>query len=231
MTHDLKQKSSFFKGLSVYSLLFAVILLITASSCMKVGPDYKRPEFGFDMPQSYQHDDKQESLHVEIKDVWWETFGDPQINDLVAYALAYNLDIQKTAAVILEFQGRLTQARADRFPSFNAAFQAKRNQINTETTFLSGISPGGKLEFDTKKVRVTTNSYGLSLPATYELDLWGRLARANEAARANLLLVEENRKTIIQGILAEVISLYLEMESPWLSVSESSNSGCMTAAA
>jgi multidrug efflux system outer membrane protein len=59
---------------------------------------------------------------------------------------------------------------------------------------------------------IESDRFTLSLPATFELDLWGRLARAEEAAQADLLQVEENRRTVAQTVVAEAISLYLQME-------------------
>ena len=51
------------------------------------------------------------------------------------------------------------------------------------------------------------------MPASFEIDLWGRLARAEEAVRANLLQTEENRRTVAQTVVAETVTLYLQMES------------------
>ncbi len=193
----------------------AVIMTAAFAGCMRVGPDYRRPELGFNIPPSFQQDHgtpPEPEAGETSKDPWWEAFGDPQINRLVEETLTGNLDIQKTAAVILEFQGRLTQARSNRFPAINLGGEAARNQANIRTT-VPLVTPGGGLAFESVSTRITSNSYALSIPATFELDLWGRLARADEAARADLLAAEENRKTVIQSILAEAISLYLEMES------------------
>jgi len=69
-----------------------------------------------------------------------------------------------------------------------------------------GIIPG-------QSFTVRSTVHTLSLPASFELDLWGRLARAEEAARADLLQAEENRLTIAQSVVAEAVSLYLQMEA------------------
>jgi outer membrane protein, multidrug efflux system len=188
----------------IFLITAALILTAGTPGCMRVGPDYLRPDPGFNVPANFRHDSSTPveplpEIEKTSKDPWWKAFGDPHINRLAEETLAGNPDIRKTAAVVLELEGRLTQARSSRFPALNLGGEAARNQATISTSVVS--------------TRVTSNSYALSLPATFELDLWGRLARADEAARADLLAAEENRKTVIQSILAEVISLYLEMES------------------
>jgi multidrug efflux system outer membrane protein len=58
-----------------------------------------------------------------------------------------------------------------------------------------------------------SDEYSLSLPASFEIDLWGRLARSTEAAKAQLLATEENRRTVVQTMVAEAVTLYLNIES------------------
>jgi len=185
---------------------------LTFVGCMKVGPDYKRPDFQFQVPESYLHADADRSSKIEETDRWWEAFNDPQINRLVADVLEFSPDIQKTDALVLELQGRLVQARAGRFPALDIVGQARRNQVNVNTV-IPGISAGGQLEFQEASQRITSSSYVMSVPATFELDLWGRLSRADEAARADLLRAEENRRTVSHSIVAEAISRYLKIES------------------
>jgi multidrug efflux system outer membrane protein len=69
-------------------------------------------------------------------------------------------------------------------------------------------TPPQKLDLKTE-----TDALSLSLPVSFEIDLWGRLARSEEAARADLLQAEESRRTIEQTIVAETVNLYLEIES------------------
>ncbi|MFH2044366.1 MAG: efflux transporter outer membrane subunit [Pseudomonadota bacterium] len=189
-----------------------IISALFISGCMKMGDNYSRPELGINIPKAYIQEDEKLSALSGTKDFWWREFGDPKLNDLVDEAFKYNPDIRKAAAVILEQKGRMIQTGANRFPSVNIAGQAKRNQSTVDMTSPT-VLPAGGIGFITSEKRITTNSYGLSIPATFELDLWGRLARADEAAKADLLQAEENRDTIIQSVIAEVVSLYLKIES------------------
>jgi multidrug efflux system outer membrane protein len=183
----------------MFSYLPVVLALLLLNGCMKVGPDYHRPDMGIQVPDSYQHAPSETDTELP-EDPWWKVFRDPEIDQLAEGVLKNNLDIKKATARILEVRAYLTQAHADRFPSLNLEGQAQR-----ERRTVIGVSSGSRSTFK-------SDTYSLSLPATFELDLWGRLARAEEAAQADMLQAEENRRTIAQTVVAEAISLYLEME-------------------
>ncbi len=126
---------------------------------------------------------------------------------MVQAVLENNLDIRGATARILEVRSRFFQARAERFPEIGLQGEARRQRLTIETpTFgFAGIS--------VDQQRTNIDTYTLAFPAAFEVDLWGRLARAEEAARAELLQAEENRRTIAQGVVAEAVNLYLLMES------------------
>ncbi len=165
-----------------------------------MGPDFHTPDTGIQIPDTYQHGPRDETEFIS-NDKWWYVFNNPELNQAVEDALKYNLDIRKSTARILEIQSLFIQTRADRFPVLNLSGQAKR-----ESRPIIGILPTGSLP-------VKTDTHTLSLPASFELDLWGRLARAEEAALANLLQAEENRETVVQSIVAETTNLYLQTEA------------------
>jgi len=171
-----------------------------ALGCMKLGPDYHRPDIGIKTPSSYQHT-RNKTITAELEDHWWEVFGDSKLNQLAHEALQNNLDLKKATSKILEVRAQFLQIRAERFPSLSLNAQGKR-QRQVKTTSIAGMSSDRE-----------TTTYNLSLPASFELDLWGHLARGEESARAILLEAQENRHTVAQTIVAEVISLYFKMES------------------
>ncbi len=181
--------------------LFPVItILFVLSGCIKVGPDYHRPDTGTQMSAHYEHGPA-EMVTPQPDDRWWEVYGEVEIDRLVDEVFRNNLDIKKATAGILEVRSRFVQARADRFPSLGLQGQGERQRL-PKTVSMSGVSSKREVE-----------SYNLSFPASFEVDLWGRLARGQEAARADLLQAEENRRTVAQTVVAETISLYLLMES------------------
>jgi multidrug efflux system outer membrane protein len=156
-----------------------------------MGPDFQKPDMGKQIPESYQHAPS-DVVSKEVIDRWWSVFNDPSLDQIVEEALIHNMDIKKAVAAISELRSYFVQSRADRFPSVNVQGEAKRQRI----------VPG-----------IESDVYNLSLPASFELDLWGRLARTEEAARASLMGAEENARTIAQSIVAEAITVYLQIES------------------
>ena len=181
---------------SLLHLSTTLVFLTATVACMRVGPDYHRPDMGIKVPSSFQHKET-DSVAPVPQDQWWHDFGDPDLNGFVAEALANNWDIKKATARVLEVQSQFIQTRANRFPTLDLQAQGARQRTTARTS-------SGKRE---------TDIFGLSLPASFELDLWGRLARSEEAARSDLLQAVENRHTVVQTIVAETITLYLQMEA------------------
>jgi multidrug efflux system outer membrane protein len=167
---------------------------------MKLGPDYRRPEPPYDTPDTFQHAEDNPGPGG-MEEQWWRLFGDSRLNELVNDVVKNNLDLKVATARVLEVKARLVQAKADRFPSLSLQADAqRRRQVE--------ITSGRAISTDRE-----SSNYSLSLPASFELDLWGRLARVQEAARAELLAARENRHTVAQTIVSETVSLYFRMES------------------
>ena len=168
-----------------------MILLFIIAGCIKMGPDFKKPDMDKQIPESYQHAPS-DIESKQVIDRWWSVFNDPSLDQLVEEVLVHNLDINKAVATISELRSYFVQSRADRFPGVSVQGDARRQRI----------VPG-----------IESDAYNLSLPASFEIDLWGRLARAEEAARASLMSAEENARTIAQSIVAQAITVYLQIES------------------
>ncbi|MFO8111543.1 MAG: efflux transporter outer membrane subunit [Desulfosalsimonadaceae bacterium] len=176
-----------------------IMVAMAVSGCMKAGPDYERPETEFSVPEAYENAAHTGEYPPGGK--WWEAFNDDRLNETVARAAAGNHDIREAAARVMEARALLDQADADRYPQIGAAAQASRRQ----QTIANPIT--GRNE------SVETRQFSLSLPASFEIDLWGRLARASEAGRAELMATELNRRTIIHSIVAETVARYLEIRA------------------
>jgi len=178
-------------------ILFFLSLILLASSCM-VGPNYQRPEV--DTPQTWRFEEK------EAKDAantaWWEQFNDPVLNDLILIALRENKDVMIAAARVEEFAGLYGTTRAALFPQIGAGAGYGRQR----TSELTGPSP-----LEDTGVNPTFNSSELFLNAAWEIDLWGKLRRATEAARANLLSTEEARRTVILTLVSSVANSYINL--------------------
>jgi multidrug efflux system outer membrane protein len=162
-----------------------------------VGPDYQRP--ATDAPAAYRYADKE--AHDLSNTLWWEQFKDPVLNELIRSALAENKDIKIAAARVEEFQGRYGVVRSQLFPQVGLGVQGTRNRAPRDN---------GPVPLDSS-VDPIFNNYQANLSASWELDVWGRLRRLNESARADLLASEEGRRTVILSLVSSVASSYITL--------------------
>lgn len=171
-----------------------LVLSLALAGCM-IGPDYVRP--ALDVPPAWRIDtsDARDASGA----AWWEQFGDPVLNDLVATALAQNKDVRIAAARIEEFQGRLAVTRSQLFPQVGANANAARQRASHQQ---------GLVRYpDSANTRF--NTYQAILTASWEIDLWGQLRRATEAARADLLATEEAKRAVVLSLVAATASSYI----------------------
>lgn len=158
-----------------------------------VGPDYQRPEV--DLPTSWEG--------VPAKGVaatgdrWWSIYGDPALDRLVEEALARNQDLALATARVDEARALLRVANAGYLPAVDAAAQRDRTRSSERSS--TPLPPSVPLE---------RNSYRAQLNVSYEVDLWGRVRRASEAARADLLSTQAARDTVRIALTAEVARAY-----------------------
>ncbi len=182
------------------AILVIGLVPLLVGGCLNLGPDYQRPGTGAEVPVQF----KQVMVAGEMvpyNDQWWRIFDKPELNRVVDTVIANNWDIQRAAGRILELRALVIVTRADRFPELDVDWQHRTEIRKVKKRGQKGTS------------RDTFRNYDVSLPLLYEVDLWGRLARAEEAVRYELLEAEENRLVVAQTVVAEAIRLYLELES------------------
>lgn len=174
----------------------ALLLCVILPGCT-VGPDYERSVI--EIPASYRY------AEYEAKDLsntqWWEQFQDPVLNELIRSALLENKDVKIAAARIEEFQGRYGEVRSLMFPQAGFDGLAQRSRAprsNGPVPLDASIDPVYK-------------SYQAVLSVNWELDIWGRLRRLNESARADLLASEEGRRSVILSLVSSVASSYVNL--------------------
>ncbi len=162
-----------------------------------VGPDYKRPESS--IPASWRTaSDASESI-ANLK--WWQLFKDPTLQKLIRTALKDNYDLELAVARVAEARALLGVARSAQFPELDAGTRY-RNDRESETSFPPIEKLGVNPNFDL---------YRADLDASFEVDLWGRLQRATEAARAELLANEENQRTVLMTLVSDVAQNYFDL--------------------
>jgi multidrug efflux system outer membrane protein len=136
----------------------------------------------------------------EIPTNWWCSFDDPALVSLVEEALGANNDLQLAAARVADARALLTGRQAERYPLLEVEGAAVRQELSEET--VAGIRGG--LPFNDLQVNGVLS---------YELDLWGRLANASEAARARLLAAAANREAVRLAVIGEVANGYFNFRA------------------
>lgn len=177
--------------------LLAMLVLLPA--CAAVGPDYHRPPVA--LPDAYRGATAVGMPAPSVGDLaWWELFQDPALQALIKTALAANHDLQIAVTRILQAQAQVTVARSQLWPTVNGVAAAPYNR------YTGGDKPPYPIP------RETFEPQG-GVTVSWELDLWGRLRRATESARADLLATEEVRRGVVTTLIAEVAQAYFDLRS------------------
>jgi multidrug efflux system outer membrane protein len=192
--HSIEQSGT--RGLTKASRLGALGLLGISSLLMTgclVGPNYQRPKI--DAPALYRQ--QRAAEQASFADLpWWQVFKEETLRSLIQTALANNYDLRVAVTRIEQARAVAAQARSQYFPMIDYQAQISGQQ----NAFTSLLSPG---EF---------RSLGLGLiTAAWELDLWGRIRRSNEAALADLLATEEARRGVTLSLVSDVAQAYIEL--------------------
>jgi multidrug efflux system outer membrane protein len=174
----------------------AMTLLVLIMGACTVGPNYTRPDV--DAPSTWRIEES------EGKDLantaWWEQFGDPVLNEPITTALQENKDLMIASASVQEYAGRLTTTRSELFPQIGYDAEASRDRSSER---LATSPPPG---VDTEQ---TTTSVVLN--ANWEIDLWGRIRRLSESARADLFAKEEARRGVVLSLVSSVATGYIQL--------------------
>src|SRR6185503_568755 len=161
-----------------------------------VGPNYKRPVIN--APTGFRDATNQVATNTLADLPWWTVFKDPVLQDLVCTALTNSYDLRIILTRVDQARALQAQARSQFLPQINYQGEATRGR----NSFLTSPSPnGGK----------TTDSYLGAFEAAWEIDLWGRVRRMNEAARANFMATQEGRRNVMISLVSGVASAYFEL--------------------
>jgi outer membrane protein, multidrug efflux system len=180
----------------------AIAVLIAAgwmAGCT-LGPNYHRP--AVQIPENFRAPGPlpapQTESFADLK--WWDVFKDPDLQQLVRTALQQNYDLRDAVARVEAARANLGITRSNQFPQVGASGDLQ----------LTRLSRDGSFALPPSFVSSQNRNWGeasLNL-LSFEVDLWGRLRRATEAARANLLSADENRKAVITTLVSDVATEY-----------------------
>jgi len=175
---------------------FIIVLIGLVLTGCAVGPDYKRPLI--DTPSAWRVEDR------EARDLanttWWGQFNDPVLNELIQSALRENYDLKIATARVEEYAGRYLVGRSGLFPQIGAVGGGGQQRVTEHgPTPLSSTT------------RNPSTMYEAAFTGSWEIDIWGRLRRLTEAARADLLSTEEGRRAVILTLVSAIANSYVRL--------------------
>jgi len=183
-------------------LIVVFVTSLLVASCT-VGPNYTRPRI--EMPSAYRDttavaDAAQRESLADAQ--WFDLFRDDLLTRIVNTALRQNFDLRIAAERVLQARELLRIAHADRVPSveeFISGSRSRRSEVGS-------VSPPPDAD-----PQVSSIEAGFSVG--WELDVWGRVRRLNEAARAQYLATEEARRGVVTTLVADVSQTYLRLRA------------------
>ena len=176
-------------------LSIALALTLFFIGCT-VGPDYVRPDL--DVPASF--DNANQDARQTTNKAWWGQYQNPALNALIDEALANSHDIGIAAANIEQAAAALSQTRSSFLPQIGYGGTVSRDRASeTDSPLLFSIMPNPQTSH---QALVSTN---------WEIDLWGRIRRLSEAARANLLATEAAGQGVVLTLVSSVAETYIQL--------------------
>lgn len=164
-----------------------------ALSACAIGPNYRRPELP--APEAFRdHPGEAESI-ADLP--WFEIFRDEALATLVRESLANNRDLATAVARVEQSRYFAGVARGPLFPQAGYEGDASRG----DQELLGGVAPGDR----------TNNSFLATLNFAWEIDIWGRIRRSSEAARAELYASEAFRRGVVLSLISGVAQAYFEL--------------------
>ncbi len=174
-------------------------LMIMFGSCVTVGPDYDRPDIS--KPATWLSKDsviKIDSADMSAADTaWWKLFGDTTLTNLINTGLQENADIQIAAARVEQYLANYGITKSAFYPEANAT--ARTNYGKFPAIETDGVS------------RESRGVFRIDLSADWEIDLWGKIRRVNESARADILASEDARQAMVLFITSKIAASYIEL--------------------
>jgi len=185
------------------SLAILTVVSIGVLSSCTVGPKYVRPPVS--VPTQFRTaaplPPSQATSLADLK--WFEVFKDEELQRLIRTALQQNYDLRDAVTRVEQARANLGITRSDQYPQFSAGggIEVTRLSRNGSFPLPSAFVPNQNRNW---------GQAGLNL-LSFEIDIWGRLRRATEAARANLLNAEENRKAVVTTLVSDVATNYFNL--------------------
>jgi multidrug efflux system outer membrane protein len=171
-----------------------LVALALLAGCA-VGPNYKRPTVN--TPENFRFAESQTTN--SFGDLpWWKVFNDPVLQGLIGTALTNNYDLQQAVARVVQARQQVAVANSAFFPQIGYGGDIGRGR---NALYNAPASVNGRTE----------SSAQLTLGAAWEIDVWGRIRRLSEAARAQYLATDEARRGVMITLVSDVASAYFQL--------------------
>lgn len=180
--------------------LAVLVPALALAACFKVGPDYQKPPVATPMQWRFADQAARDTTNL----AWWRQLGDAELNRLVERAVRGNLDLRIAVASVDQFMGLYGSTRSNLFPQV-AGFGDYLRRKNSERA----INLPRNLNFNSKDQDYTR----LGAELNWELDVWGSLRRANEAAFADMLSRDAVKRAVILTLVSEVALTYIQLRT------------------
>jgi NodT family efflux transporter outer membrane factor (OMF) lipoprotein len=180
------------------------MLGIGVTSCT-LGPDYQSPELK-QTPRGWASDGERvpsRTIEAAVDTTWWKSFRDSELSSLVERLTAQNLDLQTAAERVVQSVAQRRVAAAQGLPHIEGLSSNTYNRASPNGPIsLFEPAPGAPLDYA---------DFREGLTSSWELDLFGRVRRAVEAADANALAAIENRHGVALAAVAELAQGYMQL--------------------
>lgn len=177
------------------------VLLMGLGAC-SVGPDYKKPDTADITPATWRWQPGA-PRDAAPKGDWWKVFHDSELDRLEALALADNQNLRAAYARIQQSRANARAAATDWFPSITANSRNKRERT-------SGHLP---TPVPVKIPSAQINTYSQTLDLSYELDLWGKVRRSFESARAQAESSAADFNNVLLTLTGDVAATYFQLRA------------------
>ena len=171
-------------------LLFVLATVMMTTGC-KIGTNYRQPNV--DLGKNYRFASAMDS--ISFGDTSWRyVYQDPVLQNLIKKGISNNFDLKMAYERVNQARAAFKKARAEIWPVISVSGAATFNQ--------QALPSGGTVNF---------NDYYATGNLSWEIDIWGKLRRAKESARAILLANEAFRQSIYISLIAEIASGYFNL--------------------
>jgi len=172
----------------------AVAAALPLLAACAVGPRYRRPAVATPETTRGEHGPTDPASLADSP--WWAVFRDPALVTLVDEAIRDSHDLRGAAARVEQARNQIAIARADMFPQVSYRGEATRERVAT-----APFTP----------TNVTFDTFLGTFNLAWEIDVWGRIRRATEAARADYLAAEAARRGVLLTLVSDVAQAYFEL--------------------